>query len=175
MATAAVGTAKTVRSPYWGLLALIGLMATVAGLVMPQFLPADGPPAANKENESTTEPADLRYVPPQMPEAPSTRTMFLRLGGMTVAVLVLAVGVMLCGKYWMRGFAATGVSSGNLALVETLQLGNRCSLHLVQLSSRQVLVGADATGIKTVVPLPDAFDACLNDIERPPLGPARAA
>jgi hypothetical protein len=175
MATASAGSAKAVRSPYWGVLAVIGVVATVAGLIAPQLLPEENFSVASKANETTTGPTDLRYTPSPLPESPSTRAMFVRLGGMTVVVLVLAVGVLACGKFWMRGFAKNGVSNGNLALVETLQLGNRCCLHLVQLSSRQVLVGADATGIKTVVPLPDPFDNCLSDAEQLPLGPANAA
>jgi flagellar biogenesis protein FliO len=101
--------------------------------------------------------------------------MFLRLGGMTVVVLVLCVGVLVCGKYWMRGFAPNQTEGAKLSLVETLQLGNRCCLHLVQLSSRQIVVGADATGIKTVVTLPDIFDNCLDETDQQPRNRADAA
>jgi flagellar biogenesis protein FliO len=175
MSTAAKGPANAGRANYWAPLALIGLLATVAGLVMPQLLPEETHGAENKARESANAAGDLHYVPPELPQVPSTRAMFLRLGGMTVVVLVLCVGVLVCGKRWMRGFAPNQAAGGKLALVETLQLGNRCSLHLVQLSSRQVLVGADATGLKTVVPLPDVFENCLDDTEQQPRKQADAA
>jgi flagellar biogenesis protein FliO len=175
MSTAVNGPDKAGRTRYWATLALIGLLATVAGLVMPQLLPDESHSTESKGKESAIAPGDLRYVPLEMPEVPSTRAMFLRLGGMTVVVLVVCVGVLLCGKYWMRGFAPNQASGAKLSLVETLQLGNRCCLHLVQLSSRQVLVGADATGIKTVVPLPDVFDNCLDETEQQPRKLADAA
>lgn len=175
MSTAVKGPDQAGRTRYWASLALIGLLATVGGLIMPQLLPEEPHGTDSKAKETAIAPGDLRYVPPELPDVPSTRAMFLRLGGMTVVVLVLCVGVLVCGKFWMRGFAPNQAVGAKLSLVETLQLGNRCCLHLVQLSSRQVLVGADATGIKTVVPLPDVFDNCLDETEQQPRNQANAA
>jgi flagellar biogenesis protein FliO len=68
-----------------------------------------------------------------------------------------------------------------MALVETLPLGNRCLVHLVRVGNRQVLVGLDAGGLKSLVALPDAFDDALARVEEtpaaeaPPMAPALAA
>ena len=155
------------RAGYWGPLALIGLLATIAGLVLPQMLP-DDPPAVEARPKETANSGDLHYEPPQMPEVPSTRALFLRLGGMTAVVLVIGVGVLVGGRRWLHGMAPARTANGALRLVETLPLGNRCNLHLVQVATRQILVGADATGIKSVVTLSDDFENYLGEREEPP-------
>lgn len=156
------------RASIWGPLALIGVLATVAGLVLPQMLPDDVPAAQTRPKETASTPGDLHYVPPETPEIPSTRALFLRLGGMTAVVLVLGVGVLVGGRHWLRGVAPARAGGGALRLVETLNLGNRCNLHLVQIATRQILVGADATGIKSVVTLTDDFEHYLGEREDPP-------
>src|SRR5947209_2886826 len=154
------------RAGYWGPLALIGLLAVVAGLVLPQMLPDDLPALETRPKDTAGSAGDLHYVPPEMPEVPSTRALFLRLGGMTAGVLVIGVGVLVCGRHWLRGMAPARSATGTLRLVETLHLGNRCNLHLVQIAARQILVGADATGIKSVVTLTDDFENYLGDREK---------
>ncbi len=170
MATAA----GTRRAGYWGPLALVGLLAAVSGVVLPQMLPDDPPPAPKQAKQSKQDAAstgDLHYVAPEPPDVPSTRALFLRLGGMTVVVLALGIGVLCCGRHWLRGAAPGTAAGGQLRLVETLPLGNRCTLHLVQIASRQVLVGADASGVRTIVPLPDEFEDFLRDPEGPTAPP----
>jgi flagellar biogenesis protein FliO len=56
----------------------------------------------------------------------------------------------------------TGIGPRRLRLVESLPLGGRCMLHLVHVDQREILVGVDATGLKTIVPAPPAFDDVLD-------------
>jgi len=171
------------RNPRWKLwlpLAAVGLVASVAGLAMPQFLGKESlkapTPVAQIPSWKTQEPnGDLQYTPPTWPETPDYGAMFSRLVAGTVIVLGMCVGVLWLGKRWLpiSGLSvsgllmsAAGASAGtHLKLVETLSLGNRCCLHLVQMAERQVLVGVDGSGVKTVVPLTETFAQTLRDTQ----------
>jgi hypothetical protein len=49
-----------------------------------------------------------------------------------------------------------------MRLIESLSLGNRCLMHLVRLGKREILIGVDGAGIKTVVPLAGTFEDVLE-------------
>lgn len=168
----------------WLPLALVGGVAVVAGIVLPQMLggvaPApEAPAAADAKKES------LDYVPPTWPEAPDPRAMLTRLGVGTAVVLALCVGTLVACRRWLRRLPGQGGGTRHMTLVETLPLGNRCQVHLVRVGRQQVLVGLDAAGLKSLVALPEAFDEALAEAagapapaaEAPPIptGPALAA
>ena len=50
-------------------------------------------------------------------------------------------------------------------------MGNRCSVHLVHLGKREILIGVDGGGIKTMVPLANSFEDVLAEesVVRSPL------
>ncbi len=155
-------------------LALVALLAIVAGVVLPQLAPAEAPAAPSKDESKGK--GDLRYTPPTWPEPPSYGAMFLRLGLGTTLVLGLCVATLWGGKRWLAKLAPAPRTTGEMKLVESLPLGNRCALHLVQIASKQILVGADASGIRTVVPLSEAFEAVLNETQpEEPAAPVRIA
>ena len=79
-------------------------------------------------------------------------------------VLALSVAALWFGKRWLLAYSGIVPGSGEMRLVETLQLGNRCRLQLVRLANRQILIGSDGAGIKTVVPLPDDFEHVLGEL-----------
>ena len=153
------------------ILVAIGLIASLAGLLIPQMLPGDKADAA--PTASVHDMKDLTYVPPTWPEPPSVQSLMLRLGFGTMFVLVLSVAAIWYGKRYLTAYAG-GSLGGELKLVETLPLGNRCRLHLVRLGGRQILVGADGAGIKTVTPL-DEFEQVLADRTAEPIEPTREA
>jgi flagellar biogenesis protein FliO len=147
----------------WLPLGVIGLVAVLAGLVLPQLLPSIDSPSSSSASPilSKTSKDDLTYTPPAWPEAPNHSAVFLRLGTGTVAVLALCVGTLWCCKRWLRDGAAGAKVGGQLRCIESLALGNRCLVHLVRIGNRSVLVGADASGVKTIVPLPESFSQSL--------------
>jgi flagellar biogenesis protein FliO len=98
--------------------------------------------------------------------------MFVRLGLGTVAVLALCVATLWGCKRWLRATPAPSSAASQLRLLETLPLGNRCCVHLVHVANRPVLIGADASGIKTVVPLPDTFAGTLLETTEDSTTPA---
>ena len=61
---AAVGPTPAKHSTYWSILVAVGLVASAAGLIAPQWIPAD------KAMPRTTSRAsdDLAYTPPTWPE-----------------------------------------------------------------------------------------------------------
>ncbi|HEX3314673.1 MAG TPA: flagellar biosynthetic protein FliO [Gemmataceae bacterium] len=150
-------------------LVTIGLIASLAGLLIPQMLPGDKAPTPIAVHDAK----DLTYVPPAWPEPPSVQSLMLRLVFGTMFVLILSVAAIWYGKRYLTAYAG-GSLGGDLKLVETLPLGNRCRLHLVRLGSRQILIGTDGAGIKTVTPLDD-FEQVLA-ADRPEIAePSREA
>lgn len=163
--TAAVPS-PTRRPNYWTMLVAVGVVAVTAGMLLPQWLPNEAPAAEPRTKRvETRKGGELEYTPPTWPEPPSAAGLLVRLGVGTAIVLGLSVATLWAGKRWLLGPNRAGVGGAHMQLVESLHLGNRCTLHLIQFASRQVLVGADATGVKSIVPLPDAFEDCLPRLD----------
>jgi flagellar biogenesis protein FliO len=161
----------------WLPLVLMGSIAIVAGIFLPRLLGGGVvPPSAEKPKETfevkkdapevkkdapEVKTSDLEYTPPDWPEQPDPRAMLTRLGIGTAIVLILCVGSMLLGRKWLRRLSGQGTGGVQMSLVETLPLGGRCALHLVRVGKQQVLVGIDASGVKSLVALPEVFDDTL--------------
>jgi flagellar biogenesis protein FliO len=151
-------------SKNWHYLTIIAVIAVSAGLCLPR-----GGPEAAANNVKIAEPeradkADLSYTPPAMPETPSARSMLIRLALGTVLVLGLCVATLWIGKRWFQ-VAPESKPGSKMQLVETLALGRQCALHLVIVGGRQVLVGVDGGGIKSLVPMPADFEQSLTDLQ----------
>jgi flagellar biogenesis protein FliO len=147
---------------------VIGVVAVTAGIVLPQMLAGvaplpEKPPAPPAEARADP----FAYTPPAWPEPPSPRGMLLRLVGGTAAVLVLCVGTLWACRRWLRRLPGQDNPAGRLSLVETLPLGNRCSVHLVRVGRQQVVVGVDGSGLKSLVALPELFDEALAEAGGP--------
>ena len=151
----------------WTPWVVIALVATVAGLLLPQLMPGDNVLSTLHAKTDAKDETKAKYTAPVLPEAPNFQAMLARLGGGTIVVLGLCVVTLWVIRRWVNPQPQAGVGPRALELKETLSLGNRCSLHLVQLGKREVLVGVDAAGIKVIVPLPHAFDDVLAQTEMP--------
>jgi flagellar biogenesis protein FliO len=158
----------------WLPLALIGGLAVITGVVLPQMLGGvalpEAPPAAAPEQKGS-----LEYAPPAWPEPPDSRAMLTRLGVGTAVVLVLCVATLVFCRRWLRQVPGQGGGNTRMTLVETLPLGNRCLVHLVRVGRQQVLVGLDGGGLKSLVALPDAFDDALAEAQEAPAVAAEGA
>lgn len=156
----------------WPLLGLLGIVAVVAGVNLPQVMntsdrATEPAPAATSETKSP-----LAYTPPSLPDAPSAKSMLTRLGLGTFLVLALCVGTLWVGKRWLRVPSAGTGAGSHLKVIETLPLGGRCLLYLVSAGNKQILVGVDSGGLKTLMPLPEPFENALDEAraEEPDLG-----
>jgi flagellar biogenesis protein FliO len=147
----------------WVTMGVVAIAAVAAGLLVPQLLPGNkvletSQPRAEAKNKTKSD-----YVAPALPERPNPQGMLARLAWGTILVLGLSVASIWGMRRWTQMHALAGSGQRTLRLVETLALGNRCCLHLVHLGQREVLVGVDGAGIKTIVPLTKAFDDVLGE------------
>jgi flagellar biogenesis protein FliO len=167
--------AKPAQSAWMSWVAITAV-AIVLGLVAPQLMPGEASREKVEPKTEAKEKGKLEYTAPALPDAPSVQSMFVRLGVGTAVVLGLCVATMFGIKKWMYPIATNGTAPREMRLMETLQLGNRCSLHLVHLHKQPILVGVDGSGIQTIVPLPPSFEEVLTEAEAPPLvaGPTAA-
>jgi flagellar biogenesis protein FliO len=161
----------------WGILSGIGLLAVMAGLLVPAMgsgvAPLPEAPAAAKGKAAD---GNLAYTPPAWPEAPDPKAMLLRLAIGTGVVLLLCVVTLVAGKRWFAAVAPGPRGASPLTLVDSLALGNRCAVHLVRVGRCQVLIGTDGTGLQTVVPLQEPFEVALEELHDPaPAAPEPAA
>jgi flagellar biogenesis protein FliO len=163
----------------WLTMAVVALGAVAAGLLVPQFMSADMVIEADRTKAETKNKAPLAPLPPSggeggvkgkpafvtpvLPDMPSPRGMLTRLAWGTVLVLALAVAAIWGMRRWTQTHDLRDPGGRALRLVETLPLGNRCSVHLVHFGKREVLVGVDSAGIKTIVPLPKEFAEVLAE------------
>lgn len=65
-------------------------------------------------------------------------------------------------RQWLARRDSPGGPTTQLRSVETLNLPQRCRIHLVEVQGRQVLVAMDPAGVKSVTVLPDRFPAILE-------------
>jgi flagellar biogenesis protein FliO len=154
--------AKTKASAWltWGVLAVA---AVIAGVMLPQLMSGESAVDGMKSKAQEKDKASLEYRAPALPEAPSAQAMLIRLALGTVIVLGLCVGTIFGLKRWVNPSLTGDALSREMKLIETLPLGNRCLLHLVHLGKQQILVGVDAGGVKSIVPLPGTFDEVLTE------------
>jgi flagellar biogenesis protein FliO len=102
-------------------------------------------------------------APSDWSPAPDSGKILLRLGIGTAVVLGLCVATLYVGKRWLRPGARVRAAGSQFQVLETLPLGNRCSILLVQAANRQLLVGVDSTGLKSLLSLPEPFKETMPE------------
>jgi flagellar biogenesis protein FliO len=164
ISSAAGATVKATRAP-WQALGIVGIGAIVLGLLIPQLLP--GEMVIDKNHHKAEARADTKanYEAPTLADVPNPQGMLVRLLAGTVLVLGLAVASILGMRHWLQRQTPAGLGRREMRLVETLPLGNRCSVHLVHLGKREILIGVDGAGVKAIVPLAKAFEEVLGETE----------
>lgn len=68
-------------------------------------------------------------------------------------------------RQWMGKRTLDGGPTTHLRTIESLSLPQRCRLHLVDVQGRQVVVAADAAGVKSVTVLPERFPELIDESE----------
>ncbi len=82
----------------------------------------------------------------------------------TAAIGLGAVVSLWFLRMWLARHGRAALPSKSLALVDTLRLGPRCGVYLVQAESHRVLVGVDHGKSMCIVPLTAAFAESLEDV-----------
>ena len=143
----------------------LALLAVVTGVLFPRLMGGPALPTPPVSVARADQPGgELSYTPPVLPEAPDPAAILARLGGTAAVLLGGALLALWCGRRWLVPAAGQAGKTGQrLQLLDSLVLGNRCQVFLVEVDRRQVLIGTDATGLQTVVPLPESFASALGD------------
>lgn len=84
--------------------------------------------------------------------------------GLLIAFVIVSLWLV---RQWVARQAGASGPTAHLRTIESLSLPQRCRIHLVDVDGRQVLVAVDASGIKSVTPLPDRFASLLENAEGP--------
>ena len=143
------------------------LLTLVAG----SLLTADFPWAERASAQSlpddvgvtSTEGLDA-YTPQSLPAPPRFGAILTRLLFGTVVSLVLCVATIWFGRRWLeRGANLANPTQQHLQLTASLSLGRRCSVALLEIGDRQVLVGSDPSGLKAMLVLPVAFENVVSE------------
>jgi flagellar biogenesis protein FliO len=164
--SSSVGAKNGLWTPPWLTMGIVAVVAIAAGMLLPQMLPGEMVVQGNQAKAEAKDKSKSAYVAPAVPEMPNPQGMLARLAWGTMLVLGLSVASMWAMRRWVKAHEPAGSGPNALRLVETLPLGNRCSVHLVHLGKRELLVGVDAGGVKTIVPLPREFDEVLAEADR---------
>jgi flagellar biogenesis protein FliO len=136
----------------WLTMAAVSILAVMAGIYLPQLTSGDMVIEKTRPTTETKNKTKTDYVGPAVPEMPNPQGMLSRLAAGTILVLGLAVASIWIMRRWLVTGQPVGSGNKTMRLMESLPLGNRCSIHLVHLGNREVLVGVDGAGIKTIVP-----------------------
>ena len=177
------GMLAVFRGP-WATVAGVAVLAVFAGLLLPRLLASETVIDKDKERakaDAKGGAAASEYKSPNLPEAPNPQALLGRLVMGTIVVLGLSVVSIVVMRRWLPAQRPANSAPQELKLIETLHLGNRSVLHLVHLGQREILVGVDGGGIKSILPLPKPFDDALAETEQDDtaaemeLAPKRAA
>jgi flagellar biogenesis protein FliO len=109
-----------------------GLVVIAIGFGLPQILPGRATPS-----ESSA-----------VPESQPLGQSLARMAG----CLVLVCGLCVIVTRWLGRRAAE--VPGQMRVLASARVGNRCVVHLVQAGERRLLLGTDAAGVKALVELP---------------------
>ncbi len=151
--------------------------AAAASLVSPLAPPVLTSPAAPSDSElDLQEPAELpAFAPRPVAEktadsAPTAATEDLEgmLRGMvwiTATIGLAAVVSLWLLKLWLTRSGRVALPSRSLKLVDTLRIGPRCGVYLVQAETHRVLVGVEHGKTMCLMPLPASFVESLDDAD----------
>lgn len=112
------------------------------------------------------------YTRPTAPPSLDPVGVVLRLVGLTVVTVLVCGGVLWWGRRAGRIKSAAASPSTRLQLDGHLTLDTRAKLFLLRADGQQVIVTTDATGLRSIVPLQDRFEAVADDDLPEPAGPA---
>ena len=129
----------------------------------PKVVKASHEQRAGAEETNAAEPKkqDLSYSP-EWPEPPNTGAMLMRLGFGTIAVLALCVTTLWLGKPWLQKLQVKSAGHPEFYIEGSISTGNRATLYLVRVGQTQLIAGTDATGLKSLIALPQTFKDVLD-------------
>lgn len=131
-----------------------GILVIALGFGLPQLAPSASPASpkattADVGNSKVAPPAPAPSHAPA-PASPEFGTAIARLIGGLVVVCALCV---VATRYLNRRPVEP---TGTMKVLASLRVAPRCVVHLVRAGDRRMLIGTDATGVKSLLELPGA-------------------
>ena len=84
----------------------------------------------------------------------------------TALVLAVCVASLWIGKrYVMGGRTSSQGDQQRIRLLDSVAVGPRGRVQLVQVDQKKVLVGFDGSGLKAMVPISEDFEVALQEAE----------
>lgn len=123
--------------------------------------PTDVPAAADSAQSTTRhEPLSRLAWPDSASSIDPAQTLrdWAEGAGLLVGFGLVALWLV---RQWLARKEFPGGTTTQVRSVETLNLPQRCRIHLIEVQGRQVLVAVDPAGVKSVTVLPDRFPAML--------------
>ncbi len=135
------------------------ILAVILLLIAPAYGQMVSPPAnpAAENPESNSTPVATQTQPPQSGELKEADLQFpaLRtLGGLGLVICLMVAGYFAAKKFAPRYFSK-GTAEKNLKVIETLSMGDKRSISMIEVGNSRFLVGNTANQINLLVALPD--------------------
>jgi flagellar biogenesis protein FliO len=114
----------------------------------------------------------LSYTPPTAPPPPDPFGVLIRLFGLTAVTLLICGGVIWWAKRARQTRLLAANTSQRLKSEGQLALDARSVLHVIRVDGQQVVVTTDTSGLRSIVPLQEPFEAVLDEMaDQMPLTP----
>lgn len=104
----------------------------------------------------------------------NTRELLFKLAAGVLLSVSLCVGIMVVGSKLTTKQLANR-SATHFQVVDTMMLGQRCWIELIQVKGQYLVVSRDATGIGNMVALPTQFEEKLDEADKETLEFEKAA
>jgi flagellar biogenesis protein FliO len=143
-------------------------------LLPPAFGGTNGTPAiaptANQGSDTSIVEAPTDAFPVEKAEeSASSYSMFRAIGGLGLVTFFMIAGYFAVKKIAPRYFGK-GVSERNLKIIETLSMGDKRSISMIQIGNSRLLVGNTAHQISLLTALPDSI-SLISESETVPESP----
>jgi len=111
---------------------------------------------------AAADPLAAGYAPPTAPPPPNPTGLLLRLLLLTAGTLALCGGILWLARRAARVRTADADGGGRMKHLGSLTLDRRSTVHVISVDGQQVSVTVDATGLRSMVVLSEAFPDALD-------------
>jgi flagellar biogenesis protein FliO len=129
--------------------------------IVPAFGKTTAPPdqtavASPSSDAPVAEPPVLSFPVEKAEDPGADYSMFRAIGGLGLVIFLLIAGYFAARKFAPRYFAK-GASDNNLKIIETLSMGDKRSISMIQVGNSRFLVGNTAHQINLLTGLPESI------------------
>jgi len=137
--------------------------------------PAQNPPANPASDTPILEPPAQQVLPIEKAEEPASSYSMVRAVGGLGLVTFLMIAACFAVKKFAPRFLARGASERNLKIIETLSMGDKRYISMVQIGNSRFLVGNTAQQINLLMALPDSVSIISESetLEELPKAPSK--